>query len=125
MSDEFGKPASTTGIQWGDLKGALVLVKPHEFIPEMSTQFGDSSATRADVIVLDGDAEGVEYTDTLIFPKVLQSQVKGQIGSMVLGRVGQGEAKKGQSAPWKLAEATEADKTIAREYLAKNSSAPF
>jgi len=44
---------------------------------------------------------------------------------MVLGRLGQGEAKKGQSAPWMLSEATEADKVIGRNYIAKNSEAPF
>ena len=124
-NDQFGQPSDSTGIAWADLKGTLLLVKVHEAGIEMDTQFGKSSAVRADVIVLDGDDAGTEYNDTLIFPKVLQSQVKSKVGGMVLGRLGQGEAKKGQSAPWKLAPNTEADAKVAREYLAKTTDAPF
>lgn len=124
-NDEFGQPSDSTGIVWADLKGALLLVKVHEAGIEMDTQFGKSSAVRADVIVLDGDDVGTEYNDTLIFPKVLQSQVKSKVGGRVLGRLGQGEAKKGQSAPWKLASSTDADAATAREYLAKKNPSPF
>lgn len=124
-NDEFGQPSDATGIVWADLKDSLVLVKVHEVIASMTTVHGESSAVRADVIVLDGDNAGDEYNDTLIFPKVLQSQVKSKVGGMVLGRLGQGEAKKGQSAPWKLAPNTEADAKVARDYIAKNTEAPF
>jgi len=127
-NDPFGAPASATGIDWKDLKGALVLVKPFENVADIKTVHGPSNAVRADVIVLDGkgsvDAETV-YSDTLIFPKVLQSQVKGSIGGMVLGRLGQGTAKPGQSAPWMLSEAVPADKEIGLAYLAKSTEAPF
>lgn len=126
MSDPFSSPSSASGIDWADLKGALLLVKVHGFEPEIKTVHGTSSAVRADVIVLDDkgavEAETV-YGDTLIFPKVVQSQVKNS--AMVLGRLGQGEKKPGQSPPWMLAEATEADKEIGRAYLAKTTEAPF
>ena len=124
-NDEFGNPSSTQGIKWADLKGALVLVTVHEVIPEMNTVHGTGSAVRADVAVLDGEHKGTEYDDTLIFPKVLQSQVKSQVGGKVLGRVGQGMAKPGQSAPWTFSEATEADKVVGRAYLAEKNPAPF
>lgn len=124
MSD-FGKPSSSAGIEWKNLLGKLVIVKVHEVIASMKTVHGDGSAVRADVIVLDGDDAGKEYNDTLIFPKVLQSQVKSQVGGMVLGRVGQGVAKPSQSAPWTFNEATEADAVIARAYLAEKSPTPF
>lgn len=131
-NDPFGAPASSIGIDWKALKGALLLVKVSEVIehlPTAHTKPGEKSpAVRADVVVLDdkGDVEAeTAYVDTLIFPKVLQSQVKGSVGGMVLGRLGQGAAKPAQSPPWTLAEATEADKVIGREYLAKVSTAPF
>jgi hypothetical protein len=125
MTDTFSDPSTATGIQWKDLNGSLILVKVHEAISEMNTQFGASSAVRADVIVLDGNGAGDEYADTLVFPKVLQSQLKPKVGGMVLGRVGQGVAKAGQSAPWTLTPANEADKAKGRDYLAKNTEAPF
>lgn len=125
MSDPFASPSNASGIEWKDLKGSLLLVKVHGFEAEINTVHGPSTAVRADVIVLDGDEEGTEYSDTLVFPKVLQSQIKGQIGGMVLGRLGQGEKKPGQSPPWMLSEATEADKKIGREYLARTNPAPF
>jgi hypothetical protein len=125
MSDGFASPSTATGIQWKDLKGSLLLVKVHGIEAAIKTVHGDTPAVRADVIVLDGDQAETTYNDTLIFPKLLQSQVKGQVGGMVLGRLGQGVAKPGQSAPWTLDDATEADKGVARAYLAKTVSPPF
>lgn len=128
-NDPFSNPSSASGITWADLKGALLLFKVHGVEAEVNTVHGANPAVRADVIVLDDKGadveEGTVYGDTLVFPKVLQSQIKGSVGGMVLGRLGQGEAKKGQSAPWMLSEAQEADKQIGRDYLAKTSEAPF
>lgn len=129
-NDQFSDPSTATGIQWKDLHNALVLVKVHAIETDINTVHGLSNAVRADVIVLDdkadGDvAEGEEYTDTLVFPKVLQSQLKGRVGGMVLGRVAQGNKKPGQSAPWTLNPASDADKAKGRDYLAKNTEPPF
>jgi hypothetical protein len=127
-NDPFGAPSSASGITWADLKGALLLFTVRGIEAEINTVHGPSSAVRSDVVVLDdkGTAPtGESFGDTLVFPKVLQSQIKGSVGGMVLGRLGQGEAKKGQSAPWMLSEATEADKAIGREHLAKANPAPF
>lgn len=124
-NDEFRSPSSATGITWADLKGSLLLFKVHAVESGVSTVHGESDAVRADVIVLDGDAKGETYADALVFPRVLQAQIKSSVGGMVLGRLGQGEAKKGQSAPWLLAESAEADKAIARAYLAETAKPPF
>ena len=121
----FNKPASTTGIKWESLKGALLIVEPLSVETGISTAYGETSAVQANVSVVDGTSAGDVYTETLIFPKVLQSAVKGAIGSMVLGRLGQGNAKPGQSAPWVLEEFSEADAKAAEEFLAKNSATPF
>jgi hypothetical protein len=125
MSDQFSGPSSADGVQWGTYKGDLLLFKVKGYEPSINTVHGETTAVQADVIVLDGANADTVVTDTLVFPKVLQSQIKSNIGGMVLGRLGQGEAKKGQSAPWKLSDATEADKAIARAYLAKSTEAPF
>lgn len=125
MTDPFGSPASADGIKWEALKGSLLLVAPSSFETDINTVHGPANAVKATVSVLDGDQADEVYIDTLIFPKVLISQTKGSIGGMVLGRLGQGQKKPGQSPPWTLIEAVDADKVVARAYLAKNAEAPF
>ena len=119
MSDTpFATPAAPgSGISWADYNGRLLLIEPHAVKTDIQTSFGPSDAVQADVVVLDGDDAGTEYPDTLIFPKVLQSQVAGRIGQKVLGRLGQGQAKPGQSAPWMLAEATADDIALGQRWL--------
>lgn len=125
--DMFDGPSSTTGIQWDQINGRLLLIKAHSVETDIKTSFGDTDAVRADVTVLDGPDSPEEYRDTLIFPRVLQGQVRSNAGTgrMNLGRLGQGNKKPGQSAPWLLGDPTDADKAIARDYLAKNPSIPF
>jgi len=101
-----------------DLKGSLLLFSVHEQMPEMQTSFGPATPIRADVAVLDGALKGTAYEDALIFPRVLQGNLRGAIGEMVIGRLGKGQAKAGQSAPWLLEAATEADKAVGERYLA-------
>ncbi len=101
-----------------DLKGSLLLFTVHEQMGEMQTSFGVATPIRADVAVLDGTLKGSVYADALIFPRVLQGNLRGAIGEMVIGRLGKGTAKAGQSAPWILEAASEADKTVGEKYLA-------
>ena len=121
----FTDPSTATGIDWKELHGSLLLFKVHGQEVGIKTVHGDSNAVRADVIVLDGDKEGEEFLDTLVFPKVLQSQLKPRIGEMVLGRLGQGHKKPGQSPPWTLSVATDAEKATGKAYLEKTSETPF
>ncbi len=116
---DFATPSTASGIDLKAANGSLLLVTVNGIEDNIPTTFGPSSAVRADVVILDGETKGETFADTLIFPKVLQSQLKGHVGkSKVLGRLGQGQAKPGQSAPWILSEATDADKDVARKYLA-------
>ena len=118
-ADPFTDPAAAgAGIEWKDHKGALLLFTVSGVEPEIKTAYGTSDAVRVDVVVLDGDGAGTEYPDALVFPKVLQSQLRSRVGHKVLGRLGQGVAKSGQSAPWQLEAATDADKAKAKQYLA-------
>lgn len=125
MSDSFSGPGSALGIQWADYKGALLLFTVKEIETGISTQFGTSDAVRVSINVLDGSNEGDGFADVLVFPKVLQGQLRGSVGGRVLGRLGQGEKKSGQNAPWKLEDPTEDDKTLARKWIAENDKPPF
>lgn len=121
----FSDPSNASGIKWADLEGSLLLIKPLEVLPEHDTQFGPNTAVVADVTVLDGAKAGESYTGTRVYPKALQGQIRGDIGNLVLARVGKGQAKNNQSAPWLLSAASEADKQKGRDYLAKTAPTPF
>jgi len=118
MNDTFNDPGM--GGDKLDLKGllgSLLLFSVHEETHELDTTFGKTTAIRADVAVLDGAQKGEVIADTLVFPRVLKGQLRGSVGNKVLGRLGQGENKKG-NPPWQLAAPTDADKETGRKYLA-------
>lgn len=118
---QFAAPAEPSGISYSDLNGALLLIKVHAVEADVPTAFSKpgqaNPAVRADVTVLDGESAGESYEDALIFPKVLQGQLKSRVGQLVLGRLGQGQAKPGQSAPWRLNPATAGDELAADQHL--------
>ena len=105
-------------IDYKPLDGALLLFDVKAVEDGVVTTYGERTAIRADVAVLDGLHKGERYTDALVFPMVLVGQLRGSEGAMVLGRLGQGAAKPGQNAPWTLATATDADKAVGERYLA-------
>ena len=96
----------------------------HRLEENVPTALGEKDAIRADVAILDGNQAGEAIDDALVFPRVLIGQLRSKTGGMVLGRLGQGTAKPGQNAPWKLDEPTEADRVLGRAHLAKNAPAP-
>ena len=107
MTDHLiDSPGSTTAIGLEELKGRLLLLRPTRVEIGISTVLGPKDATVADVYVLDGEDSGRVYTQAYIWPKVLQVQLRPTVGTgrYCLGRLGQGVAKPGQSAPWKLAD---------------------
>lgn len=99
------------------LEGALLLFTVKGVETDIVTKFGNSDAVKADVAVLDGDHKGELFGDTLVFPRVLRSSLAPHVGSMVIGRLGKGTAKSGQSAPWILNAATAEDKQVGERYL--------
>ena len=110
-----------------DHLGHLLLITVLEIVEDITTDYGDTDAIRADVAILDGPDKAKVYEDTLLFPKVLFGQLKGHVGKKVVGRLGQGEAKKGQSPPWTLAPPTDTDIVTARKYqtyINKQTAAP-
>jgi hypothetical protein len=115
----FKKPASASGrLNWGDLNGSLVLAYAKGIETNVQTSVGERDCVVSDVHVLDGAQQGRVYRNAYVFPVVLQDQLRDEIGDEpILGRVGQGTAKRGQSAPWLLEEADAKGEKIATAYL--------
>ena len=118
--DPFDSPGSGDLFDWGTHHGRLLLITPHSHERGITTQYGDSDAIRADIVVLaepgTGPAEVMQ--DTLIFPRVIQSRIRGNVGTqrMTLGRLEQGPAEKG-NPPWILTDPDDQDRATARAYL--------
>lgn len=131
MSPFSAPSAPSGGITWADHKGDLLLIEPLSVETGIQTSFGVADAVRANVTVIQGNQAGESYPDVLVFPRVLQSQLRSQIGSKVLGRLGSGTAKPGQSAPHLLEEASADDTKLAEEWVKSNQpstqapAAPF
>lgn len=141
MSDDPFKSGSSGGAGITQYEGQLLLVTPTEYVESMSTSFGDTDAVRVDLVVLDAPDGPEEVEDTLVFQRVLISAMKRQAifnerypagdpntghPKMTLGVLAPDEEKKkkGQDAPWALMEPTDAQKKIAREYLANRKTEP-
>lgn len=109
---------------WCDHEGKLLLIEPVEFVAEIATSFGPTTAVRANVHVITGPAVGTLHEDVLVFPKVLQNQLRQHIGAgaPVVGRLGKGDARPGKSAPHKLIEATADDLEKAKAYWLARSA---
>lgn len=120
----FVQPAApSSGIDLAKHLGALLLVDVLGVEADIKTVHGLSSAISANVHVLDGPGAGESYQDALLFPKVLQSQLKKSIGQKVLGRLTQGVAKPGQDPPWLLGEASATDTAVAEAWVARSAPA--
>lgn len=103
----FAAPAAASGFDYKEHIGRLLVIEPHSVEEGVPTSLGDKDAIRADIHVIDG--ETADYADILVFPRVLQGQLRSRLGQKVIGRLEQGQARPGQNPPWRIAEASEAD----------------
>jgi hypothetical protein len=111
----FAAPSTgSDSVKPADLLGHLLLVTPLELKEAITTAFGESSAIAVDVVDLDTNEE---YHDVLFFGRGLIANLKSNIGAQVLGRMSQGIARPGQSAPWVLEAATDTDTQKAVAYV--------
>ena len=138
--DDPFKSGSDGGAGITEYEGQLLLVTAQEYIESMKTVHGESDCVRVDFAVLDAPDGVEEVEDTLVFQRLLISALKPQAKfnekygvdeatghpKMLLGVLFQDTArqKKGQSAPWVLAEPSAAQAQVARDYLAGKKSAP-
>lgn len=121
----FQQPSQGDQVKIAELVGSLVLVYVREFREAVTTAFGASDAIAADVHVLDGPSAGETFSNTLIFQKALIGSLRGAIGGdPVLGRVGQGTAKPGQSPPYVLQPYTDTDAALATAWITAKAK-PF
>lgn len=122
FEDNFSQPASGSKFRPADYQGKLLLVWPTEHRTGIKTDYGDSDAIAARVVVLDGDSGYEEHDNVLFFQSALIGTLKPSVGNKkpVLGRLGRGTSKPGQSAPFILTPFTEEDAKAAREYFAQD-----
>lgn len=125
--DLFDGPGSSALVEWEKLEGRLLLVKPLEIEKGINTEYGENDAIRADIVVLDGPDAPEKIDDALVFPRVVQGQIRRNVGTgrFNLGRLGRGEKRPGKSAPWTLLDPTDADKDVARRYISGEAQPPF
>ena len=123
-TNPFAAPASANGIQWTDLLGRLLVIEPKGLEKDIPTSLGAKDAVRADVHVIDG-GDPTSHEDVLIVPRVLISQTSSKVGEKVLGRLGQGQAKPGQSAPWMVQAPTETDIATGMAWLEARKNNTF
>jgi hypothetical protein len=123
MSIAFAAPASGgNALSPADIEGHLLVVEPVEYRENVPTKLGESDAIQ--VTVHDITTSSTHH-DILWFSRVLVGSLKSRIGQKVLGVMGKGEAKAGQSAPWVLIDASgdAASVQAATAYLTSATSA--
>ena len=113
----FSDPAVSVGFDYKEHLNALLLFTVHGFETAIKTAYGDNDAVRCDIVTLDGPDAGTEVVDTLVFPRALIGQLRPKVGGMVLGRLGQGTAKPGQSPAWLLSAPTDTDRELGVRWL--------
>lgn len=103
--------------------GAAVLVRPTEWIESMNTVNGDTSAIRADWIVLDGPNQGAVRSNSLVFNAVVRNTLKNVLDGnqpFFVGVVAEGEAKPGKNAPLIFATAEDKHLELAQQAAQAN-----
>ena len=118
-SDPFATPTGGgDGSKISDDVNQAILVRPTEYIPSMKTTQGVSDAVRADWIVLTGPNQGQVRNGSLIFQKVLKSELRAILGTpkpLMVAVLGMGEARNGNNAPYLFAPADDATKALAAQ----------
>lgn len=105
MSIQFDAPSQGGGsLRAADVEGHVLVVEPSEYVASIATSFGEKDAIRVSVHDI---TTSETHNDVLLFGSALISSLKGQIGKRVLGVMGKGTAKAGQSAPWVLIDASQ------------------
>jgi hypothetical protein len=121
----FQQPSQGDQVKVAELLGCLVLIWVREFREDVTTTYGPSDAIACDIHVLDGVKGGEKFENTLIFQKALIGSLRSAAGGEpVLGRISQGVAKPGQSAPYILTPFTDADAALATGYIQRMAK-PF
>lgn len=119
---QLSKPApGGSGFRAAEHVGALVVFVGTKLEPDYPTSFGTTNAARVAITVpLDGENAGEVYYDSLLFQTALVPSLTNAESDIVVGRIGVGQAKAGQSAPYILDEPTEEEITAVQTWLDEN-----
>jgi hypothetical protein len=110
--EAFASPAAASaGPKPADLQGQLLIFKPIEYRSGIETVNGPADAISCDVTNLDTNQE---YSDVLFFNIAIRNALRPLIGQRVLGRIQQGVAKPGKTAPWIIVDASADQAAIAK-----------
>jgi hypothetical protein len=121
----FQQPSSGDMFKAADHLGKLLLIEVHEKTT-VNTSMGESEVVRGDVTVLDAEGGPHVFSNTLIFGRALVGTLSAAVGGMpVLGRLGQGQAKTGQSAPWVLNPFNDTEAKVAAAYVEARAKSAF
>lgn len=121
---DTGDDATGPSLLLKEYDGCLILFKPREWAT-IKTERGSSEAIVTSIVVLDDAKHKPLATPivgkTLVFAKVIQTRLDKYLGDQrawpYVGRLGHGEAKSGQSAPWVLEPHTPADRPVIQAFL--------
>lgn len=107
--------------------GKLLVIEPLEFEKDVHTVHGTADAIRCNIYVV-RSADGTKFEsfeDSLVFARAMLRVLKADIGKIVVGRLTQGDAKRGQDPPWLLATPDDKDLRAANGLvMALNVSTP-
>lgn len=99
MPTPWGEPQQSSGFMTGEYSGAIVLVTPVEYLPNVPTTYGDKDAVTANITVCyhptDSAKNGEAYPNARIFNAAIVGSLRNGIGSTVGGRITQGTSKMG------------------------------
>lgn len=119
--EAFASPASASaGPKPADLQGQLLIFKPIEYRSGIDTVNGPADAISCDIINLDTNEE---HGDVLFFNIAIRNALRSLIGQRVLGRIQQGIAKPGKTAPWIIVDASTDATAIAKAQAYKPGAA--
>lgn len=119
--EAFASPAAASaGPKPADLQGQLLIFKPIEYRSGIETVNGPADAISCDIINLDTNQE---YSDVLFFNIAIRNALRPLIGQRVLGRIQQGVAKPGKTAPWIIVDASADQAAIAKASAYKSGAA--
>lgn len=122
--DEFGRPATTVGIDWEAENGNLLALKGLEIKYAIPTEYGESDVVIARAVIVDGPNAGTVVEEQYVFPKILQRSLK-PLNRVIVGRLYQGEKKGKNNPPWLLRDPSDAEFAQAQQaWRASLTAAP-
>jgi hypothetical protein len=118
---KIGRPGTGRGDKWtpADHDDHLVAYIGLTEMPGQKTSFGEADAVHCDYVVcIDDNFVG---TDVLVFgvavvPALIEGMAEGD-NEAIVARLGKGNAKPGQNAPWLLYDTTDEDRERAAKWL--------